>query len=56
MHLDKKGNVWVPELMLKDGKAAWDWISFYKDLYKNRAPLSWAGDWDGTMRKMKLFR
>jgi hypothetical protein len=55
MYLDKESNVWIPELKLKDGNAAWDRIGFAKDFYKGPIPLSWAGDWDGT-RKMNLFK
>jgi len=56
MYLDKESNVWIPELKLKDGNAAWDWIHFYKDFYKGPIPLMWAGDWDGTRRKMNLIK
>ena len=50
MYLDKESNVWIPELKLKNGKAAWDWINFYKDFYEGPIPLSWAGNWDGTFK------
>jgi hypothetical protein len=56
MYLDKESNVWIPELKLKDGNAAWDWIHFYKDFYEGPIPLSWAGDWDGTLRNMNLLK
>jgi len=44
MYLDKDSNVWIPELKLKDGKTAWDWIDFAKDFYEGPIPLSWACD------------
>ena len=46
MYLDKDGNVWVPEVKLKDGTSAWDWIDFYKGMYEGPMPLRWTGDWD----------
>jgi hypothetical protein len=45
MYLDKDGNVWVPEVKLKDGTSAWDWIDFYKDMYEGPMPLRFTGDW-----------
>jgi hypothetical protein len=53
MYLDKEYKVWIPELKLKDGSAAWDWIDFYKNLYEGPIPLRWAGDWDGTRRRIR---
>lgn len=54
MYLDKKSNVWVPEVRLNDGSPAWDWIDFYKDLFEGPIPLRWAGDWDGKRKEMRL--
>lgn len=53
MYFDKKSNVWIPEVKLKDGSAAWDWIDFYKDLYEGPIPLRRAGDWDGTRKRFR---
>jgi hypothetical protein len=53
MYFDKEYKVWIPELKLKDGSAAWDWRDFYKDLYEGPIPLRWTGDWDGTRRKIR---
>lgn len=53
MYYDKEAKVWIPEVTLDDGFSAWDWRSFYKDLYEGPIPLKWAGDWDGSMRKWK---
>lgn len=53
MYFDKESKVWIPELKLKDGSSAWDWIDFYKDLAEGPIPLRWAGDWDGSRKKMR---
>jgi hypothetical protein len=53
MFFDKENKVWIPELKLNDGTAAWDWIDFYKDLSEGPIPLRWAGDWDGSRKKMR---
>ena len=51
MYYDKIYKVWIPELKLKDGSSAWDWIDFYKDLSEGPNPLRSAGDWDGWRKK-----
>jgi hypothetical protein len=53
MYFDKENKVWIPGLKLKDGSSAWDWIDFYKDLAEGPIPLRWAGDWDGSRKKMR---
>ena len=53
MYFDKENNVWIPEVILKDGSPAWDWIDFYKGLYEGPIPIRWAGDWDGQIKKMR---
>lgn len=53
MYLDKKANVWIPEVRLNDGSAAWDWLDFFKDLYEGAIPLRSAGDWDGERQKFR---
>jgi hypothetical protein len=53
MYLDKKSNVWIPEVRLNDRSPAWDWIDFYKDLFEGPIPLRWAGDWDGSRKKIR---
>lgn len=53
MYFDKESNVWIPEVILKDGSPAWDWIDFYKGLYEGPIPIRWAGDWDGQIKKMR---
>ena len=53
MNFDKENKVWIPEIILNDGFSAWDWRSFYKDLYEGPIPIKWAGDWDGNMRKWR---
>lgn len=53
MYYDKEYNVWIPEVKLNNGVSAWDWRNFYKSLYEGPIPLKWAGDWDGTMRKLR---
>lgn len=53
MYFDKESKVWIPEVKLKDGTSAWDWIDFYKDLYEGPIPLRWTGDWDGSRKKMR---
>lgn len=50
---DKESKVWIPGLQLNDGSAAWDWRDFFKDLYEGPIPLRWAGDWDGSIKKMR---
>jgi len=55
MYLDKESNVWIPELKLKNGNAAWDWIDFYKDFFNGPIPLTWAGDWEGIVNT-SLFK
>jgi len=45
MNFDKENKVWIPEIILNDGFSAWDWRSFYKDLYEGPIPIKWAGDW-----------
>lgn len=52
MYFEKESKVWIPELRLKDGSSAWDWIDFYKDLAEGPIPLRWAGDWNGSRKKM----
>ena len=39
MYFEKEDKVWIPELKLKDGTSAWDWIDFYKDLSEGPIPL-----------------
>ena len=56
MHYDKESKVWIPELKLKDGKAAWDWIHFYKDFFNGPIPLTWAGDWDVLVCKTEFIQ
>jgi len=51
MFFDKEYSVWIPEVRLKDGTAAWDWIDFYKELSEGPIPLRSAGDWDGKVKK-----
>jgi len=53
MYFDKESKVWIPEVKLKNGSSAWDWIDFYKDLVEGPIPLRWAGDWDGSRKKMR---
>jgi len=53
VYFDKESNVWIPEVKLKDGTSAWDWIDFYKDLSEGPIPLRWTGDWDGSRKKMR---
>lgn len=53
MYFDKESKVWIPEVKLKDGTSAWDWIDFYKDFYEGPIPLRWTGDWDGSRKKMR---
>lgn len=53
MYFDKESRVWIPEVKLKDGTSAWDWIDFYKDLCEGPIPLRWTGDWDGSRKKMR---
>lgn len=53
VYFDKENKVWIPEVRLNDGSAAWDWIDFYKDLYEGPIPLRWAGDWDGVRKKIR---
>jgi hypothetical protein len=53
MYFDKESKVWIPEIKLKDGTSAWDWIDFYKDLYEGPIPLRWTGDWDDSRKKMR---
>jgi hypothetical protein len=53
MYFDKESKVWIPEVKLKDGSSAWDWIDFYKDLCEGPIPLRWTGDWDGSRKKMR---
>jgi len=40
MYLDKKSNIWVPEVIRHNGKEAWDWIDFYKMLAENSEILT----------------
>jgi hypothetical protein len=53
MYFDKESKVWIPEVKLKDGSSAWDWIDFYKNLFEGPIPLRWTGEWDGSIKKMK---
>jgi hypothetical protein len=53
MYFDKESKVWIPEVKLKDGSSAWDWIDIYKDLFEGPIPLRWIGDWDGSRKKMR---
>jgi hypothetical protein len=53
MYFDKESKVWIPEVKLKDGTSAWDWIDFYKDLYEGPIPLRWTGNWGGSRKKMR---
>jgi hypothetical protein len=53
MYFDKENKVWIPEIKLNDGTSAWDWRDFYKGLYEGPIPLTWAGDWDGSRKKMR---
>ena len=53
MYFDNENKVWIPEVKLSDGSSAWDWIDFYKNLYEGPIPLRWAGDWDGTRKRIR---
>jgi len=53
MFYDRKSKVWIPEVRLKDGSAAWNWRDFYKDLAEGPIPLRWAGDWDSTRKNIR---
>jgi hypothetical protein len=46
MYFDKDYKVWIPEVKIKDGTSAWDWIDFYKSMYEGPIPLRWTGDWE----------
>ncbi|HEX2533438.1 MAG TPA: hypothetical protein VHK69_06870 [Chitinophagaceae bacterium] len=50
---EKEDQVWIPELRLKDGRAAWDWLNFYKSLSEGPVPIRWAGDWDGYTKRIQ---
>lgn len=52
MSFDKESKVWIPELKLKNGTSAWDWIGFYKGLSEGPIPLRLSGDWDGSRKKI----
>lgn len=43
---DKEDKLWIPEVILKNGDSAWDYINFYKSLYEGPVPMRWIGNWD----------
>jgi hypothetical protein len=51
MHFDKNFQVWIPEVILNDGLPAWDWKTFYVDLFDGPLSLKSAGDWYGYSRQ-----
>ena len=44
---DAENKVWIPWIILKDNKPAFDVLDFYNDLYESPVDLKWAGNWDG---------
>lgn len=44
---DEKKQVWIPQVRLPNGKAAFDPLGFFKALYEWPTPLKWAGDFEG---------
>jgi len=53
---DKENKVWIPQIILRDKTSAFDMFDFYKDLSEGPIPLQWAGDFDGTKKKMRSNR
>jgi hypothetical protein len=49
---DDEEKIWIPKVILNNGSAAFDVMSFYKSLYEWPTPLMWAGEnWDGKWGK-----
>jgi len=46
MTYEEESQVWIPELILNNGKSAWDWRRIYKSLFEGPIPMRWAGNWD----------
>ncbi|MBO9573220.1 MAG: hypothetical protein J7497_13595, partial [Chitinophagaceae bacterium] len=50
---NEEDSVWIPGILLKDGSYAFDWRDFYKSLSEGPVPLRWAGDWHGSIKRMR---
>jgi len=50
LYFDKKYEVWIPVVKLREGSLAFDWRDFYKGLAEGPIPLRWAGDWDKHLK------
>ena len=45
--------MWIPQISLEDGSAAFDVIDFYKSLLEWPIPLKVAGDFDGRIKEIR---